>query len=72
MTTEVTKSDLIVLIKGLKGYESYERANDLEKMGAGKLTGFPNEKWEWNESFFDTRNDQQLFDFYKLLKSWLK
>lgn len=67
----LTKTDLIALIKGLHGYESYTKAGELDKLGAGSLIGFPNERWEWNDKFFQVRSEEQLYKFYQLLKSWI-
>lgn len=69
MQIEVTKDDLIALIKGLHGYEDYLFADQLSKEGWGELAGFPNEKWYWNENAFKVRSEAQLMEFYNRLKS---
>jgi hypothetical protein len=68
MLFDVSKDDLIALIKGLTGYESYEFANQLNKEGWGELAGFPNEKWHWNDRAFQVRSEAQLMEFYNRLK----
>ena len=69
MTIELNKEDLIALIKGLSGYESYELADQLSKEGWGDLYGAPNEKWGWNDRAFQVRSIEQLHEFYKRLKA---
>lgn len=69
MQVEINKEDLIALIKGFTGYESHYFASELEKEGWGELTGYPNEKWYWNERAFQVRSEAQLMEFYKRLKA---
>lgn len=68
MQIELSKQDLIALIKGLTGYEDYTIADQLSKEGWGELTGFPNEKWYWNDKAFQVRSEGQLLEFYNRLK----
>jgi hypothetical protein len=68
MQIELSKQDLIALIKGLTGYEDYMFAAELSKDGWGELTGFPNEKWYWNDRAFQVRSEWQLLEFYNRLK----
>lgn len=69
MTIEVSKDDIVALLKGFTAWQSYENAIEVERRGAGKLSGSPRERWEWDERFFQMRSDAQLYEFYKYLKS---
>lgn len=68
MQIEVGKKEIISLIKGVTGYESYLFAAKLAEEGWGKLDGFPNEKWSWNDKAFNEKTETQLLEFYDRLK----
>lgn len=58
------KLDMINLIKGTGGPGAY--IHPFEYLG--KLDGFPNEKWYWNEDNLNKFTLNRLWDIYNELK----
>ena len=64
MKTELSKEDLINLIKGIKP-KSMEECHDYTKTGLMKFTGNQwNEDWDWVTSELDKMSDEELFNLY--------
>lgn len=59
---ELDKGDLICLIKGLGGPS--DPFNTKWKL-YGKLTGFPNEGWEWDFKFLEHLPEYHLWNLYQ-------
>lgn len=70
MEHNLSVEEIVILIKGCEKHISHENAERLSRMGVGMFVGFPNEFFQWNESFFNSRNEEELYSFYKELKSW--
>lgn len=63
MKVELTKKDLICLLKGASNHINYGVIDYLSHVG--KLTGFPNEQWVWNDLALNEMTEEQLFETYK-------
>lgn len=63
MNVELDKQDLIRLVKGTSNEIGYELMDYLKPIG--KLTGFPNEKWYWDEQALKSMTERQLYIVYK-------
>jgi hypothetical protein len=59
------KAACLCLVKGTGGPGRYEYANTRY----GSLTGFPNEKWEWNNKYLESLNEIQLCNLYMEIKT---
>ena len=66
MKVTLDREDLLTLVYGTGGPGKY--THPFEKYG--KLTGFPNEHWEWNKAFITLLYDHQLWDLYQELKKF--
>lgn len=66
MQVELTKEDLICLVKGTNGPGSY--AHPFGYFGC--ITGFPNEEWIWDEASLNFMNEEELFRLYNQIKDF--
>ena len=62
MTVELNKEDLICLVKGTSNMIGYSLMDYLQPIG--KLTGFPNEHWVWDDSELKKLTEEQLYEIY--------
>lgn len=69
MQVNLHKPDLIRLIKG-HGGGSYTLAEHLQVRKLGGLTGFPNERMQWNDKELKALTEQQLWDTYQEMVNW--
>lgn len=70
MKVNLTRSDLISLVKGTEPYYSIFE-NPLVKRCGSYCGGF-NDRWDWNYSFDDNITDEELWGLYNLCKnSWI-
>lgn len=69
ITVELTKEEVICLIKGI--WPPYSLFNELDKLGFGRFIGGFVDKWEWNDNpkFWNKFSIEQLFDIYTNIKS---
>jgi hypothetical protein len=66
MTLDLDRQDLICLIKGTGGPKSYTHPFSM----LGEITGFPNEKWYWNDTVLNNLPEWKLIELYKELKEF--
>lgn len=66
ISVELDKEDLLTLVMGTSGPGDY--SNNFSHLG--KLYGFPNERWGWNEEALERMTEEQLLDEYQKLKSY--
>lgn len=62
---DLDKEDLIRLVYGLGGPR--DPFDQRYKM-YGELTGFPNEKWHWNNKVLKSLPEWKLWDLYQEMK----
>jgi len=62
MTVELNKADLICLVKGTSNIIGYGLMDYLSPIG--KLTGFPNEHWVWDDNALLTLSEEDLYEIY--------
>lgn len=60
------KEDLLNLVKGTNGPCDYTSKFD----NIGRLTGFPNEHWEWNNDLLKNLPEDLLYAIYLDLKAY--
>lgn len=65
---ELDKQDVISLIKGTGGPAGYDHPFSF----CGEVTGFPNEKWYWNDAYLNSLEDYRLWSLYTDLKAFNK
>lgn len=71
MTIELSKKDLISLVKGTEPY--YSIMNNALIASVGKYSGGFHDQWDWNGSALALLSEEQLYEIYKLCKeSWIK
>jgi hypothetical protein len=63
---ELSKEDAIALVKGTGGPGAYVHPFDKY----GEITGFPNERWVWNDKYLSVMYTHQLYDLYLELKKF--
>lgn len=66
MKVDLTIPDLIRLVKGTGGPNTYPSSNSYVSK-SGTLHGFPNEHWQWNEAYLKSLMETQLWDLYQAL-----
>lgn len=66
MTIQVTREDVMALIKGTGGPGAYVHPFN----HVGGLVGYPNERWQWNESALDKMSVSELYALYKELRQF--
>lgn len=66
MTVNLDIIDLLALVMGTQGPNSYD--HPFEEYGS--ITGFPNEKWQWNRAKLSQMNDAELWKLYNDLKTF--
>lgn len=69
-TLELTKEEIIVLIKGL--YVPYEHMEYLEKLGYGRYYGGFQDTWHWDTSKLNNESTESVLYVYQSLKKKLK
>lgn len=69
MNVDLDKKDLIALIKGC-GKSSYTLATFLEERKLGRLDGFPNERWTWNDAELKKLTEHGLWAVYRGIMNW--
>lgn len=69
MKVELTKKDLVCLVKGTS--PNYDVMNNETIKKCGRYVGGFHDKWDWEYGFGDDLTDQQLWDMYILCRnSW--
>lgn len=68
MTVDLDKEDMIKLLKGTGGPPGYRAAEHFSMLG--KLHGFPNEKWYWNDTYLQVCPIETIWDYYQQFKAW--
>lgn len=67
MTIEVTKEDLIYLLKGI--YPGYSIMEELQEKGIGRYSD--SRGWWWEEDLLSSMTEDQLFTLYNRCKASL-
>ena len=70
MFVNLEKYDLISLIVATYP-KTYEDMGVYEKLGFGRYYGGFNDRWEWNRSGLEKLSEDQLLDFYSMLRGKL-
>jgi len=66
MKVELTRKDLISLVRGKSPY--YSVMNDPTVQRCGTYTGGFSDTWTWNSTFDDDLTEKQLWDLYVLCR----
>jgi hypothetical protein len=71
MNVELSKEDLLSLVKGASPY--YSIFDDKRIKPYGHFVGGHAEYWQWSDSALQELSNEQLFEIYQLCKdSWKK
>lgn len=69
MQVELTRVDLVALVKGTSPYYNVMEAPIVKRCGS--YIGGHHDKWDWNYKFDTGLSEQQLWDLYILCRdSW--